>query len=99
MDIDEVDVLTEEQKKKLKEHWITTVEELVSLYQIEKVRDNLKELLEVDDNELEEIINQMIPFLPRGILQTIQKPVEKKPLGYIIPEELKKKWGLDSGGE
>lgn len=93
--------LTSEQIKRIKENWITSIEELIAISNIPKGFEGLRQLIEVTEDKLKEIIKEALSIIQIEEKKFQISEARPGPLGLIFSqedkrkiEEIMKKWSI-----
>ncbi len=86
LNVESAVVFTSSQVKSLREHWLATVEQVISAAATVEGRRGLERLLNIERKELEDIIGRLSKMLAPEVLEEISKPAAQKPLGVIFDE-------------
>ena len=87
LQIERVEILTNEQAGRLRALWITTVEGFVSRCATEGGQKGLCLLLELDEDELEKVFAEAKGLLPETLVEQLEKPREPPPMGLIFEDD------------
>ena len=97
--VESTGIFTSKQIKLLQDHWIETVEQVLSTASTDEGKEGLAKLLEVDKGTLEGILDNLSRTLPLETLEEVSKSEPERPRGVIFPEQQERQTGSNDEGE
>ncbi len=82
--LQELNILSDAQLRKLREYWIESAEQFVAAINTPEGKNGIKTLLEVDQDQLGEIIDQVMQVFPAEDADRMRKPVPEHKLGLLL---------------